>query len=42
MEPTSELRTPVPKRQLLVLAIIIFTEPMDLVFLYPFVYFMVS
>mmetsp|Transcript_85577 Transcript_85577/g.128226 ORF Transcript_85577/g.128226 Transcript_85577/m.128226 type:complete len:82 (+) Transcript_85577:30-275(+) len=42
MSNEKETPTPVPKKQLFILSVLIFTEPMDLVFLYPFVYFMVE
>ena len=34
--------TPLPKKQLFILSVITLTEPMDMVFLFPFVYFMVQ
>jgi hypothetical protein len=33
--------TPLPKKQVGVLAIVVFGEPLNLVFLFPFVFFMV-
>ena len=42
MEVSTKPKTPLPKRQLFILSVITLTEPMDLVFLFPFAYFMVQ